>query len=63
MILVGGQLEVRYQGTPPALLREGSYAYGPAKMPHQATCRSSDPCILFIAFEGPVDVLPASEVG
>ena len=58
MILVGGQLEVRYQRTPPALLREGSYAYGPAKMPHQATCRSSDPCILFIAFEGPVDVLP-----
>ena len=58
MILVDGQMEVKYQGTPPALLREGSYAYGPSKMPHQATCRSSDPCILFIAFEGPVDVLP-----
>lgn len=58
MILVGGQLEVKYQGAPPELLREGSYAYGPARRPHRAGCRSSDPCILFIAFEGPVDVLP-----
>lgn len=58
MILVGGDLEVKYQGAPPELLRIGSYAYGPARRPHQANCRSSDPCILFIAFEGPVDVLP-----
>ena len=58
MILVGGELEVRYQGAPATLLRAGHYAYGPAKLPHQAQCRSSDPCILFIAFEGPVDVLP-----
>lgn len=63
MILVGGQLEVRYEGAPPALLREGSYAYGPAKHPHQAKCRSSDECVLFIAFEGPVDVLPATLTG
>ena len=58
MILVSGELEVKYQGAPPAMLRTGHYAYGPAKRPHQATCRSSEPCTLFIAFEGPVDVLP-----
>lgn len=58
MILVTGELEVKYQGAPPELLRAGHYAYGPAKRPHQATCRSGDPCTLFIAFEGPVDVLP-----
>ena len=58
MILVSGELEVKYQGAPAATLRSGHYAYGPAKLPHRATCRSSEPCTLFIAFEGPVDVLP-----
>ena len=58
MILVGGELETLYQGSPAATLRAGDYAYGPAKMPHRADCRSSEPCVLFIAFEGPVDVLP-----
>jgi len=58
MILVSGELEAKYQGAPAALLREGHYAYGPAKLPHRANCRSAQPCTLFIAFEGPVDVLP-----
>lgn len=58
MILVSGALEVKYQGSPAALIETGHYAYGPAKLPHRATCRSSEPCTLFIAFEGPVDVLP-----
>ncbi len=58
MILVSGELEAKYQGAPAATLRSGHYAYGPAKLPHRAQCRSSEPCILFIAFEGPVDVLP-----
>ena len=58
MILVAGELEAKYQGAPAATLRSGHYAYGPAKLPHRAQCRSSEPCILFIAFEGPVDVLP-----
>lgn len=58
MILVSGELEVKYQGAPAANLRTGHYAYGPARLPHRATCRSDDPCTLFIAFEGPVDVLP-----
>ncbi len=58
MILVSGELEVKYDGAPAATLRSGHYAYGPAKRPHLANCRSSEPCTLFIAFEGPVDVLP-----
>lgn len=58
MVLVAGELEVQYQGVPAEMLREGSYAYGPAKLPHRANCRSSGECVLFIAFEGPVDVLP-----
>src|SRR5262245_47338601 len=55
MILVSGRLSVRYQGSPATTLSPGQYAYGPAKLPHQATCQSAEPCTLFIAFEGPVD--------
>ena len=55
MVLVGGQLSVRYQGAAEANLLPGTYAYGPARLPHRADCRSSEPCTLFIAFEGPVD--------
>ena len=55
MILVEGQLNVRYKGAAAELLTPGEYAYGPAKMAHEAVCLSDKPCTLFIAFEGPVD--------
>lgn len=55
MMLATGELRVRYQGNAPALLRAGHYAYGPTRLPHEATCVSKSPCTLFIAFEGPVD--------
>jgi quercetin dioxygenase-like cupin family protein len=55
MILVEGELSVRYQGAEEATLSAGEYAYGPAALPHSARCRSEAPCTLFIAFEGPVD--------
>jgi len=58
IILVSGRLEVKYRGAPGATLDAGSYAYGPAQLPHRAVCRSSQPCTLFIAFEGPVDAKP-----
>ncbi len=60
MILVSGQLKVRYQGAAEVTLVPGNYAYGPAGMPHRASCISKIPCTLFIAFEGPVDALPTS---
>ena len=56
MILVGGQLEVKYRGAPAATLNPGNYAYGPANVPHRATCVGTAQCHLFVAFEGPVDV-------
>ncbi len=58
MMLVSGQLAVKYQGSAEANLRPGTYAYGPARLPHRADCRSGEPCTLFIAFEGPVDRHP-----
>lgn len=58
MVLVGGELNVRYQGAEATTLSAGEYAFGPAGLPHVADCQSTEACILFIAFEGPVDALP-----
>jgi mannose-6-phosphate isomerase-like protein (cupin superfamily) len=55
MVLVSGELQVDYDGQEPVVMRPGTYAYGPARLPHNATCRSAEPCVLFIAFEQPVD--------
>jgi len=60
MVLVSGEMKVAYAGQKPTTLRPGTYAYGPPKATHDATCTSKDPCVLFIAFEGPVDAHPAA---
>lgn len=57
MILLAGEMEVTYEGEEPQNLKIGSYAYGPAKKPHVAKCGNS-PCILFVAFEEPLDAIP-----
>ena len=59
MILLSGRLQVRYAGAPPTVLESGHYAFGPAGRAHVARCLGAEPCTLFIAFEGPVDALPA----
>lgn len=58
MVLVSGKLNVTYEGQKVAALKPGTYAYGPAKLPHKAVCASKEPCVLFIAFEAPVDAVP-----
>lgn len=57
MVLVAGELHVAYDGYATAVLSPGSYAYGPARMPHKAACGPAGPCVLFIAFESPVDAV------
>lgn len=57
MVLVSGRLEVTYAGEKPVVLEAGTYAYGPPKKPHEATCGKGAPCVLFIAFESPVDAV------
>ena len=57
MVLVSGKLDVTYDGQPTVTLKPGMYAYGPAKRPHEATCHKGDPCVLFIAFESPLDAI------
>ena len=59
MVLVSGELRVTYDGHPTSVLKPGTYAYGPAKLPHKAECKSG-PCILFIAFVSPVDAVPVA---
>jgi mannose-6-phosphate isomerase-like protein (cupin superfamily) len=56
MVLVSGEMHVTYDGHETAILRPGTYAYGPPAAPHVAECKDAGPCVLFIAFEGPVDV-------
>ncbi len=58
MVLVAGELHVTYDGQETAVLTSGTYAYGPAKRPHNAVCASTVPCVLFIAFESPLDAVP-----
>ena len=63
MVLVAGELHVTYDGQKKAVLRPGTYAYGPARRPHKGYCASSRPCILFIAFESPLDAVPVEQKG
>lgn len=58
MVLVSGELEVRYEGQSPMTMKTGTYAYGPAGKAHEATCAKGSACVLFIAFESPLDAIP-----
>ena len=58
MILVSGEMHLTDDGQDKQVLRPGMYAYGPAKLAHEGSCAAGDPCILFIAFESPVDAVP-----
>ncbi len=58
MVLISGELHVTYDGQKTAVLRAGTYAYGPARVPHKGACVSDVPCVLFIAFESPLDAVP-----
>lgn len=55
MVLVSGELHVDYIGQETTILTPGTYAYGPAGKPHSAYCTEGDTCVLFIAFNEPVD--------
>jgi len=60
MVLIAGELRVEYAGHRPDALTPGMYAYGPPKAPHKASCSAAGPCVLFIAFESPVDAHAAT---
>jgi len=55
MVLVTGTMDVTYEDEKTQIMYPGTYAYGPAKKPHRAYCRKGETCVLFIAFEKPID--------
>ena len=55
MVLISGELHVTYEGEDTQIMKAGTYAYGPSQKPHVAECAGNEPCVLFIAFEKPVD--------
>lgn len=55
MVLISGMLQVTYEGQDPVNLSAGDYAFGPPERVHHGQCVSDEPCVLFIAFEQPVD--------
>jgi len=57
MVLVSGELLVTYAGQGAMKLKPGAYAFGPAKKAHRAVCARGSPCVLFIAFESPLDAM------
>jgi quercetin dioxygenase-like cupin family protein len=59
MVLVSGELHVTYEGQETLVMKPGTYAYGAAKHAHSGVCASTVPCVLFIAFESPIDAVPA----
>lgn len=58
MVLVSGELEIKYDNHETALIKTGDFAYGPAKLPHKAYCKKGDDCILYIGFVAPLDAMP-----
>ncbi len=61
MVLISGEMLVSYKGEATQTLTAGTYAYGPPEKPHTARCADAGPCILFIAFEGPVDAIETAK--
>jgi quercetin dioxygenase-like cupin family protein len=58
MVLISGELHVTYEGEATKIMKVGSYAFGPSKKAHTAKCGDQGPCVLFIAFEEPLDAFP-----
>lgn len=61
MVLISGELEVEYEEQEAEVMRSGDYAYGPPEQPHEARCISDKPCVLFVAFEKPVDAFAVKQ--
>lgn len=61
MVLLSGKMTVDYDNQESVVMEQGNYAYGPAELPHTATCQSGDDCVLFISFDKPVDAFAVDE--
>jgi quercetin dioxygenase-like cupin family protein len=62
MTLVSGNLQLTFADQEPMQIATGNYIYGPAELPHEGFCAAGDPCVLFIAFELPIDAIPIEQL-
>lgn len=58
MVLIAGEFHIHPAGQDTVVMKQGTYAYGPAMGHHSAECMDAGDCYLFIAFEEPVDAIP-----
>ena len=61
MVLVSGRLRITYEGQDEVVLEPGTYAYGPPKAKHWGRCVGPEACVLFIAFEQPIDATEVAQ--
>ena len=62
MVLVSGELRLTYENQKTITLKPGDYSYAPAKRRHDGYCVSRTSCVLFIAFESPLEPKPAAPI-
>lgn len=58
MIMLSGEFHTTYKGQEKVVLKTRDYAYGPANLPHDGYCASAEECVLFVAYETPIDATP-----
>ena len=54
IVAVKGKFTAAFDGAKQAT---GVYTYIPSKLPHSARCDDTEPCVIFIGFERPVDAI------
>lgn len=58
IVVVEGEMSVKFEGHNATKYKRGTYLYNPADTVHEAQCVSATPCVLFISWEKPVDMVP-----
>jgi len=61
MILISGEMTIQQKGQDAVIATAGTYLYGPAKSPHKAQCSDKGQCVLFVAFETPIDAAKSTD--
>ncbi len=57
MIMIRGEFHTTYEGQDRVKLNPGDYAYSPAELAHDGYCASQQECILFVAYDTPLDAV------
>ncbi len=58
MIMISGEFHTTYHHHEKVILSAGDYAYGPSNLAHDGYCASDKACLMFVAYETPLDAHP-----